>query len=298
MPPRVPGIANAGGSGSCNNGVNRPNIAFLRRAVDRDRRPAFIAGLLRLAGQLGIKSMVFVPTRRIGDALSAHLDADDLSTPFFHGQLDARTKESLLQRFGGRLEPALDRIVCTNAFGMGVDIPGVRLVVHWQHPASPEDYVQEFGRAGRNGERSVAVLLTDTRPNSHTVALHDYMIDRTMSGVRAPEAERRDLAAWKKGFVRTMQRFAFANGCFRDALLGYFGEARVAPRRPIALRIIEWAFSQRRTTTKLEVCCDFCQSRKVRQTDHVRFICQAVGAAMPHTKARLSSAANDRGVFA
>jgi ATP-dependent DNA helicase RecQ len=262
-------------------GVNRPNISFLRRAMDSDRRPAFIARLLRLAKRLGIKSMVFVPTRRIGEELVAALEGLDVPTPFFHGQLDTREKDSLLQRYGGRLEPKLDRIVCTNAFGMGIDISDIRLVVHWQHPASPEDYLQEFGRAGRNGERSVAVLLMDRRPDSHTVGLHDYMIDRTINGTPLSYAERIELSVWKKGFVRAMQKCAFEKSCFRNALLGYFGEARVAPKRSIAVRIIEWVFLQRQPQARFGICCDYCQSQKGKSTEHVSFICEALGRTAP-----------------
>src|SRR5207247_7704592 len=52
---------------------------------------------------------------------------------------------------------------CTNAFGMGLDLPDVRLVVHLQHPASVEDYLQEFGRAGRDGGPSVAVMFASVK---------------------------------------------------------------------------------------------------------------------------------------
>ena len=264
-------------------GVNRPNISFLRRVVDRDRRPAFIGELLQLARRLGIKSMVFVPTRRLGEALVASLAAANVPTPFFHGQLDGREKDSLLQRFGGRLEPKLDRIVCTNAFGMGLDISDIRLVVHWQHPASPEDYLQEFGRAGRNGNRSVAVLLMDRKPDSHTVGLHDYMIDRTVDAARVFHVERLQLSEWKKSSVRTMQKFAFDKSCFRDALLGYFGEARATPKRSIALRLIERVFLQRQPQVRLRVCCDYCQAQRDKPTGHVSFICDALGEIAPHT---------------
>lgn len=108
----------------------------------RDAGPA-----LRLAERANIKKMIFVPTRSFGEQLGVELNQHGVSNDFFHGQLSAPEQDLLLQRYGGRLKPALNRIICTNAFGMGVDISDVRLVIHWQQPASPEDYLQEFGRA-------------------------------------------------------------------------------------------------------------------------------------------------------
>jgi ATP-dependent DNA helicase RecQ len=70
-------------------GVDRPNIALLRLSASVTERPGVIASLLRLAGHLNVKAMVFVPTRRIGEDLLRHLAAEALPTPFFHGQLDA-----------------------------------------------------------------------------------------------------------------------------------------------------------------------------------------------------------------
>ena len=65
---------------------------------------------------------MFVPTRKVGEALAAALPTNGTATPFYHGQLPAPERQDLLQRFGGHLEPKLSRIISTNAFGMGVDI--------------------------------------------------------------------------------------------------------------------------------------------------------------------------------
>ncbi len=73
-------------------------------------------------------------------------------------------RDTIIGRFTGRIEPAVSAVICTNAFGMGIDMPDVRLVIHWQHPASSEDYLQEFGRAGRDGKPAVAVLFTEPGP--------------------------------------------------------------------------------------------------------------------------------------
>jgi ATP-dependent DNA helicase RecQ len=259
-------------------GSDRPNIALLRRAVERDRRGAVIADLLRLAGRLGVKAMVFVPTRRIGTELVQRLALGGIVTPFFHGQLEPRDKQDLLQRFGGRLEPALDRMVCTNAFGLGIDIPDVRLVVHWQHPASPEDYWQEVGRAGRAGAPSVAVLLTDGRPNSHDIRLLRFMAERTVTAVQASGAERHDLVQDRQTRALAMQRLAFTRQCVRAALLDYLGEAPGPPQRSLAFRLVEWLLAQRPRKIQATICCDACYGRRRVVADTERFVCEALGA--------------------
>lgn len=262
-------------------GANRPNISFLRRPVAQQSRPAFIADLLRLADRIGVKAMVFVPTRKIGDALSSELARAGLPTPFYHGQLNAPEKQDLLQRFGGHLEPKLSRIVCTNAFGMGVDISDVRMVIHWQHPASAEDYLQEFGRAGRDGRRSIAVLLTDAKPDGPSVGLLDFMADQTVTQSGLPNDEQRVLQTQKRRVIRQMQDFAFSKTCFRDALLGYFGEKRVKLRRPLALMLVDWVFASWQTRVEKGLCCDVCHARRCPPSEHVRFICDALQVEPP-----------------
>lgn len=129
--------------------------------------------------------MIFVPTRRIGEELQRHLDGAGLPTPFYHSQIDdAWKREQLIKRFVGDSLPTVDRIICTSAFGMGLDIPNVRLVVHWQHTSSVEDYLQEFGRAGRDGKPAVAVLLYDARKPKEDTSLLEFMAERAVTSAR------------------------------------------------------------------------------------------------------------------
>src|SRR3954452_23342080 len=64
-------------------------------------------------------------------------------------------------RCAGTLEPPLNAVICTSAFSMGLDVPDVRAVINWQHTAAVEDYLQEFGRGGRDGEPALALLFRD-----------------------------------------------------------------------------------------------------------------------------------------
>jgi ATP-dependent DNA helicase RecQ len=156
-------------------GVDRPNISLLRWKVLPGQRAEIIAELCRTPLPNG-KVMIFVPTRKIGETLQKYLRDQGLDTPFYHSQLaSAWEREQLLKRFVGESRPPVNRIICTSAFGMGLDVPNVRLVIHWQHPGLVEDYLQEFGRAGRDGQPSVAVLLHTHRGAGNDIGLLNFM---------------------------------------------------------------------------------------------------------------------------
>ena len=110
-------------------GVDRPNIALLRWTVAADGRAQAVAQLCRLRMPGGGKVMIFVPTLKVGQALQNYLGEQGLETPFYYSRLgDAWDREQLLKRFVGDSRPEVDRIICTSAFGMGLDVPNVRMV--------------------------------------------------------------------------------------------------------------------------------------------------------------------------
>ena len=102
--------------------------------------------------------IVYVRTRRITQELAQYLNSNECSADFFHGGITQKEKQAKLEAW---LNNKVQVIVATNAFGMGVDKPDVSLVVHYQIPDCIENYFQEAGRAGRNGQRAQAVLLTN-----------------------------------------------------------------------------------------------------------------------------------------
>src|SRR5262249_22514569 len=109
-------------------GVDRPNISLLRWNALPDQRPEIVAQLCRLRLPNGGKVMIFVPTRRIGETLQKYLQDQGLETPFYHSRFAAAwEREQLVKRFVGQSRPPVDRIICTSAFGMGLDVPDVRL---------------------------------------------------------------------------------------------------------------------------------------------------------------------------
>ena len=212
--------------------VDRPNISLLRWTASTAERPRIIAELCQLPLPSGGKVMIFVPTRKIGEALQAHLRDQGLETPFYHSQLaSAWEREQLVKKFVGESQPSVDRIICTSAFGMGLDVSDVRMVIHWQHPSSVEDYLQEFGRAGRDGRPSVAVLLhTPLTPRgwNNDISLLHFMARKAVESARLDI--RADALAHKVRQIEAIARLVGLDGCFRRALVGYFA----GPKRTLA----------------------------------------------------------------
>ena len=136
----------------------RKNLAYLVRHSDDKAYD-----LVRLLEQTPGSAIVYVRSRRHAREISEHLCQAGLSSTFYHAGLDHADKD-FRQR-----EWQHDRIrimVATNAFGMGIDKPDVRLVLHYDCPDSIEAYFQEAGRAGRDGQPAQAILLYNNSDNA------------------------------------------------------------------------------------------------------------------------------------
>ena len=129
----------------------RPNLSYIVRHCE-DK----LGKLLQVCSSVPGTGIVYVRSRRKTEELASFLKSQGISASFYHAGLGPQTRA---ERQAGWKSGNIRIMVCTNAFGMGIDKPDVRSVVHYDVPDSPEAYFQEAGRAGRDGKRSYAVLL-------------------------------------------------------------------------------------------------------------------------------------------
>jgi ATP-dependent DNA helicase RecQ len=246
-------------------GVDRPNIAFLRLSEQNEAKRFQLIAALLSAMRHG-RSMIFAPTIRIGHAIIAGLRDQGFDVPLFHGKLPPNEREFLLKRYLGELHRPLDAIVCTSAFGMGIDVPDVRLVIHWQHPASVEDYLQEFGRAGRNGRQALAILFRNTDDRG----LHRFMIDKTLESAKLLPAEAEAAREVKLKALQDIHDLATLGvRCFRRALVAYFEAGGPKRSHSVGRWILQWAFAQRDLRARTRHCCDACaRIESVKSGEH------------------------------
>lgn len=132
-------------------GFERPNLSYIVRQVE-DK----YSQILNVCNGVPGTGIVYARNRRKCEELSAFLRAQGVSASFYHAGLGGQARA---ERQAAWKSGAIRVMVCTNAFGMGIDKPDVRFVVHYDLPESPEAYFQEAGRAGRDGKRSFAVQL-------------------------------------------------------------------------------------------------------------------------------------------
>jgi ATP-dependent DNA helicase RecQ len=183
---------------------DRPNIQYT--VIDE---PAGAEGVARWVSQThpGQAGIVYCRTRARTEELAAELRGHGLKALAYHAGLDPLLRRTLEQRF--RSEEGLV-VVATVAFGMGIDRSDVRFVVHAEPPDSIDAYVQETGRAGRDGLPSDARLHIDGRTIARTI--------RELDGDEGPESR------VKRARFSAFLGYLEAHGCRRQILLGFFGE--------------------------------------------------------------------------
>ena len=183
---------------------NRPNLTY----VVRPKRRAFDALLELLRRQREGPAIVYCFSRQGAEDLAAALTEGGVRALPYHAGLDDSVRRDVQDRFAGDEVPV---IVATIAFGMGIDKPDIRLVVHYDLPKSVESYYQETGRAGRDGLPSECVLFYTYGDKLK----QDFFIGKIEDAVERHRAEQK---------LARMVEFCEIRTCRRDFLLGYFGE--------------------------------------------------------------------------
>lgn len=161
--------------------IDRPNVALTVNKVTNNHEK--IQRLIDVISTHRVPTIVYFSSRQATEKISQLIEEkiNDIRVSHYHGGMEQIDRIAIQQQF---MNDQLDVICCTSAFGMGINKPNVRLVIHYHFPSELESYIQEMGRAGRDGLTSVGLILFSKADKQ----LHEHIIEHEFPNNSAIEA--------------------------------------------------------------------------------------------------------------
>lgn len=198
-------------------GFDRPNIYF--RSIHTTNKFGYIESYLnKYPDRSGI---IYCATRKDCELVRDVLKEKGYDSIIYHAGLSDRQREKAQRDF---IYDKVKLIIATNAFGMGIDKPNVRFVIHYGMPKNIEGYYQEAGRCGRDGELSEAILLYNERDKK----INEFMIEKSeeLNDSNEQITDREKMILKKRDTLNLSKMYSYAKTkeCLRGYILKYFGE--------------------------------------------------------------------------